>query len=165
MLVIVHFDFQSASASRDEMIVVDRLRGALAPDARHQAGDIWNKLVEKAGELIPVGGGATRATLAEQLAQDGFKLEAAPSFWRDIEAIDLESERALGDVKTHICGLRLHRSDAYDGLRSALTDSRFIQIDGQPGSGKSALLKELVEESRRNGPVVLLKDTQIRGGG
>ncbi len=60
VLVILHFDLQSAGTSRDELLVIDRLRGALPSDARGRAGDVWSKLVEKAGELIPVGGGATR---------------------------------------------------------------------------------------------------------
>jgi hypothetical protein len=165
VLVVLHFDFHSAGASRDESLVIDRLRGALPPDTRGRAGDLWSKLIEKAGVLIPVGGGATRASICAQLAQDGFTLGPAPSFWRDIAAIDRESERALGDLICHTSGLRLHRRDAYDQLRSALRDSRFLQIDGEPGSGKSALLKGLIEENRHNGPVFLLKDTRIHGGG
>ena len=165
VLVILHFDLFSASTSRDRLIAIDRLRGSLPSNARGRAGDVWSKLVEKAGVLIPVGGGATRASVGAQLAQDGFTLGPAPSFWRDIEAIDRESELALGDVRDHINGLRLHRTDAYDQLRSTLRESRFLQIDGEPGSGKSALLKALIEENRRNGPVFLLKDTRIHGGG
>ena len=76
-----------------------------------------------------------------------------------------ESERALSDIKSTIHGFRLHRAEAYETVRDALTDSRFIQISGEPGSGKSALLKEIAEESVRNGPVFVLKDTRIHPRG
>jgi len=163
--VIIHFDFQSGDASRDTAGVVDRLKGLLAPANRGLAAGIWDYLVKKAGELIPAGGGASRATLAQQLSRDGFSLGSAPSFWKDIATLQRESALALGDIKGHIHGLRLHRADPYQSVREGLEEARFIQIDGEPGSGKSVLLKDLAEECRRNGPVLVLKDTRIQPKG
>ena len=157
--VIIHFDFQSGENSRDAANVVDRLKGLLTPENRSQAARIWEHLVAKAGELIPAGGGATRATLLEQLTREGFTVGSGPSFLKDIAALQRESARALGNINSHIHGLRLHRTDAYQEVREALTDGRFVQIDGEPGTGKSALLKELAEECRRDGPVLVFKDT------
>lgn len=99
--VIVHFDFQSGEASRDAANVVDRLKGMLSPANRGLASRIWDHLIAKAGELIPVGGGATRATLIQQLTGHGFDLSPAPSFWQDIAALQRDSDRALGDIKSH----------------------------------------------------------------
>ena len=163
--VIIHFDFQSGEGSRDAASVVDRLKGLLAPENRAQAARIWDHLNKKAGELIPVGGGAIRATLIEQLTRDGLTVGSAPSFWKDIATLQRESSSALGDIKSHIHGLRLHRTDAYQEVQEALGGGRFIQIDGEPGSGKSALLKDLAEECRRTGPVLVLKDTRIQPRG
>ena len=163
--VIIHFDFQSGDASRDSAGAVDRLKGLLAPANRGLAIGIWDYLVKKAGEMIPAGGGASRATLAQQLSRDGFSLGSAPSFWRDIATLQRESALALGDIKVHIHGLRLHRANPYQSVREGLEEARFIQIDGEPGSGKSALLKDLAEECSRNGPVLVLKDTRIQPKG
>jgi hypothetical protein len=163
--VIIHFDFQSGIASRDAANIVDRLKGMLSPANRAQATRIWDHLIAKAGELIPVGGGATRATLVQQLTGHGFDLSPAPSFWKDIVALQGDSDRALSDIKSHLHGLRLHRAEAYQAVREALADCRFIQIDGEPGTGKSALLKELAKECRRDGPVLVLKDTRIQPKG
>ena len=115
--------------------------------------------------MIPAGGSATRSTLVAQLAKDGFTAGAAPSFWRDIQSLQRESRRALDDIKSQIQGLKLHRAAAYEKVREALADARFIQIDGEPGTGKSALLKEIAEECVRNGPVLVLKDSRIPPGG
>jgi len=162
---IVHYDFQSVAGSRDEANVIERLKSLLPPEHRGQAKPIWDHLVAKAGEMIPVGGGASRFTLAEQLATDSFTVGAAPSFWKDIEAVQWESRRALDDIKSHIQGLKLHRAEAYQQVREALSDARFIQIDGEPGTGKSALLKDIAEECTRNGPVFVLKDSRIHPKG
>ena len=163
--VILHFDFQSGDASRDAASAVDRLKGLLPPANRGDAAGIWDHLVKKAGELIPAGGGATRATLLEQLTRAGFSLGSASSYWKDIAILERESRLALGDIKSHIHGLRLHRADGYESVRQALGEGRFVQIDGEPGSGKSALLKVLAEECRRTGPVLVLKDTRIQPKG
>jgi hypothetical protein len=90
--VIVHFDFQSGEASRDAANVVDRLKGMLSPANRAQASRIWDHLIAKGGELIPVGGGGTRATLIQQLTGHGFDLSPAPSFWQDIAALQRDSD-------------------------------------------------------------------------
>lgn len=163
--VIVHYDFQSGPASRDAPNVIDRLKGILPPERRNQASQIWDHLVAKAGEMIPVGGGATRDTLSEALKSDGLPIGAAPSFWKDILALQLESLRALKDIKSDIHGLKLHRAGTYERVRAALADGRFVQIDGKPGTGKSAILKEIAEESARNGPVLIFKDVRIRPKG
>jgi len=161
--VIVHYDFQSEASSRDAAFVVERLKSVLVPEHRDQASRIWDHLVAKAGELIPAGGGATRATLVEQLA--GFDIGATPSFRKDIQILQRQSQRALDDIKSHIQCLKLHRAEAYQAVRDALSDGRFIQIDGEPGTGKSALLKEIAEECARNGPVFVLKDSRIHPKG
>jgi hypothetical protein len=163
--VIVHFDFQSADSSRDAANAIDRLRGILAPEDRDQATKIWDHLIAKAGELIPVGGGATRATLFDALKTAQFPVGAARSFWRDIEMLNRESQRALSDIRSTIHGLHVHRAESYQGARQALAEGRFIQLNGEPGCGKSALLKGIAEECSRNGPVFVLKDTRIHPKG
>jgi hypothetical protein len=163
--VIIHFDFQSEQSSRDAANVIDRLQGLLASDKRGQASQVWNYLIQRAGQLIPAGGSANRSTLTEQLAAEGLPTGSALSFWKDVQAIHRESERALSDIKSDIHKLKLHRPDAYLETRDALTDSRFIQIVGEPGTGKSALLKEIAEESVRIGPVFVLKDSRIHPRG
>jgi hypothetical protein len=133
---------------------------------RDQAKAIWDHLVAKAGEMIPVGGGATRTTLVEALRRDGLEAGPAPSFWKDIQTLRRESRRALDDIKSHMHGLRLHRAEAYRQVRDALNDGgRFVQIDGEPGTGKSALLKEIAEECEHAGPVFVLKDARIHPRG
>jgi hypothetical protein len=164
-LVIVHFDFQAGAGSRDEAMVIERLRAGLAPAHRGDAQKVWDHLVAGAGELGPVGGGATRATLADQLTKAGFNIGSAPSSRNDIRALQQESLRALAEIRSNIQGLKLHRATAHEGVRAALSEARFVQVDGEPGTGKSAVLKGIAEESARNGPVLVLKDSRIHAKG
>lgn len=162
--VILHFDFQN-QASRDEALAVALLVGSLPNADQTEAKRIWSHLVAKAGQLVPVGGGATRETLAADLLAEDIAVEHSKSFSTDIAAVNRESNRAIADIKDTIHGLRIHRDKTYAKIKDALTTARFIQIDGEPGCGKSALLKRLAQESATLGPVFLLKDARIHPRG
>jgi hypothetical protein len=162
---IIHFDFATEESSRDGESAEDRLRNHLPLDQRGRAAELWTHLIENAGRLIPVGGGATRASLIVQLQTEDKPAGTAASLWKDLEAIDRESKRALTTIKADIHGLRIYRPGLIDTINEALTSGRFIQLDGEPGSGKSALLREVAEGSARSGPIFVLKDIRIQPRG
>lgn len=162
---ILHFDFNAEDASRDAAGALERIRHCLPLEQRGQAAAIWTHLIAEAGEITPTGGGASRESLAASLQNAGLPSGSGATFWRDIQAIDQESKRALASIKGDIHGLRLNRTQAYEQVQDALRTARFIQVDGEPGSGKSALLKQLAEESAQSGPVFLLKDSRIQPRG
>lgn len=162
---ILHFDFHTEDASRDAQGALDRIRHCLPLEQRGQAAAIWSHLIAEAGEISPSGGGASRTSLAASLQRAGLPSGSSSTFWRDIHAIARESSRALASIKGDIHGFRLNRTQAYEQVQDALRTARFVQIDGEPGSGKSALLKQLAEEAAQSGPVFLLKDSRIQPRG
>lgn len=163
--VILHFDIGVDAGSRDLEAVHDRIRGYLPDGDRDRASDLWAHFVKVAGEMTPAGGGATRATLLDGLRADSLPTGLPGRFRADLEIVAKASDRALASVKDNIHGLRLHRLVAYRKIKSALEEGRFIQITGEPGVGKSALLKEIAEEAGRTGPVLVLKDSRIAARG
>ena len=158
---ILHFDFQTEEASRDVELAIDRIRRALKPEQRDQAVNIWNHLITRAGNSTPVGGGDSRATLLASITSEGLPPIIGGSLWRDVQNIRRESDRALSMIKADMHGLRLNRHKAHGAVVSALATGRFIQIDGEPGSGKSALLKQIANEHQQSGTVFVLKDQRI----
>ncbi|MHB8772429.1 MAG: hypothetical protein ACYC7J_15650 [Syntrophales bacterium] len=162
---ILHFDFDTEDASRDSAGALDRIRHCLPIEQRGRTAAIWSHLIAEAGIITPAGGGASRASLAASLQNAGLPSGAGATFWSDIQVIDQESKRALASIKGDIHGIRLNRMQAYEQVQDALSTARFVQIDGEPGCGKSALLKQLAEEAAQSGPVFLLKDGRIQPRG
>lgn len=162
---ILHFDFQNEEASRDVEHVIDRIRNALPTDARSRADSIWDHLIVRAGQAGPTAGGDTRETLVASLRSKSLPTLYSGSLWQDVQKIDRESRRALTTVKPDIQGLRLRRNKPFDAVVDAMAEGRFIQIDGEPGSGKSALLRQIAEQQHQLGSVFFLKDSRILSGG
>ncbi|WP_333593985.1 AAA family ATPase, partial [Anaerospora hongkongensis] len=55
------------------------------------------------------------------------------------------------------------RHNLLEETNELLTSHRFIQIKGLPGTGKSALLKEIVQSKLNNGTVLFLKSDRLIG--
>lgn len=163
--VILHFDFSLRNKSRDAEGVLERLRNYLPDNQTQKADALWKHLIVKAGEIISTGGGATRETLTSKLQSAGLPTGTSANFRKDIKAIDRESRQALGDIKSDIRGFHLHRSEVYEQVKQPLTEGRLILIYGEPGTGKSALLKDIAREARRIGPIFVLKDTRVHPRG
>lgn len=163
--VILHFDFSLRDKSRDAEGVLERLRNYLPDNQTQEANALWEHLIVKAGEIISTGGGATRETLTSKLQSAGLPPGTSVNFRKDIKAIGRESGQALGDIKSDIRGFHLHRSEVYEQVKQALTEGRLILMYGEPGTGKSALLKDIAKEARRIGPVFVLKDNRVHPRG
>lgn len=162
---ILHFDFNNEESSRDVENAVDRIRRILPTAERVKASQIWDHLIVRAGETAVVGGGETRASLLADLKKTGLPATTSETFRDDIEQINRESKRAMETIKADIHGLKLKRNASYDAIQDALDNGRFVQIDGEPGSGKSALLRQLAEEEAETGPIFFLKDMRVQPGG
>ena len=162
---LLHFDFNNEEASRDVASAIDRVQRILPTEERPRASQIWDRLIVRAGETTVAGGGETRTSLLSVLEEAGLPATSSEAFRDDIEKIDRESRRSMETVKADIDGLKLKRNGTYDEILDALGNGRFVQIDGEPGGGKSALLRQLAEEEAQTGPIFFLKDMRVHPGG
>ncbi len=161
---ILHFDYQLETSSNKTQ-VLERIENFLPPDQLNKANSIWEYLVGYCGELIPAGGGETRRSLSRKLHQNGLPIGTLRNFIGDIEEINSESLRALDDISTKVRGYSISRPLIYQKLKKEVSENRVIYIIGEPGTGKSALLKSFAIENESEGPIFFLKDLRIRSGG
>ncbi len=162
---ILVFDFE-AVGSEFEHYARERCRFALATDQGGRAGDLWAGLVNDAETTGRAAGTRSRQQVVEKFAVEGgyrFAVELAhgPSFARLAE----EARFALLDVEDHIGGARLSRTALVEEGNAQLVSAPLLNIKGAPGSGKSMVLKRLVEQSAEQGRVIVLRGGRIVGGG
>jgi len=160
--VVLYFDFEHDEASERRIEVTERLRYALPPKDNGRAPDLWRSLVEIVDATKSSAGSVDRPQLIERLAGN-FQLVPMRQWLPAIEKLREVAARAIGDIKTDIGGIHLTRQTLIESLDEQINTEQFIEIVGEPGSGKSALLKDLATRKAEEGPILFLKATRLYG--
>jgi hypothetical protein len=142
---------------------VNRLSDLLAADAAVQTGAaLFSCLCHNAR----VGAGSakiwTRPSLLHEL-KDNFQLRAVPSYAHDLTVIGELTAHALSDISAEIDGVHIQRNALIAGVHDRLATHRFVNISGLPGTGKSVVLRTVVDEMMTSGPVFVLKSDRLSG--
>lgn len=160
--VVLHFDFEHDEASSSRIEVTERLRYALSPLDNDRAPDLWRTLVEIVDAAKPAAGSVDRPQLIERLASN-FKLAPMRQWLPAIEKLREVAARAIDDIKDDIGGIHLTRRVLIESLDEQLNTDQFIEIVGEAGSGKSALLKDLATRKTEEGSILFLKASRLHG--
>jgi hypothetical protein len=164
-LQILVFDFEApGSASRD--LCCERSKGALAPADVARADALWAALTEIAFESAKRGGTMDRLSLLEALKPYGFKLAGERRHFEARRALAEAAAQALADIRVKVGDVQLARRDWLDQVRSSLSGGRYVEIRGEPGVGKSGVLRYTAELVQREGQVVVLSASRCvaKGG-
>lgn len=160
---ILRFDVLH-EGGRDEAAAVEILRPGLHPEDASRTDDLWYRLRVIAQEAAGRAGGFTRSSLLEHL--DGLiRLAGALSLRGEIGRLEAEAELALKDIGAMIEGIEVERTSLIASTDQAASSRRFVQLNGLPGSGKSAVLRAVAMRRRTVGPVVVLKSDRLSGKG
>jgi len=161
--VILVFDTLSEGAS-GSFEAIERLRNALPTGERHRAEELWVRLSQISRQASGAAGSFSRATLVEQLL-GVFDLSSLPSMRSDLTKVAEETRHALQGIRMDISGLIIPRNSILDKVNDINNGKRFIQLAGEAGSGKSAVLRALAEEHARHGFALVLTDKRLVGPG
>ena len=162
---ILVFDFE-APGSDYEHRAREQGRFALAPEQADRAADLWPILAFVALRLAGAAGDIDRPTLAKEL-NETHGLRFGPHV--DLRGVHANltdaAKHALDDIRHQVGGVRLPRTEAIEHAEALLEPSRMLQIVGEPGVGKSAVLKHLAERLTPEGSIIVLAPGRIVAGG
>ena len=161
---ILHFDF-AAQGSAHEAWQLERAAHALQPDDAGRAEALWRCLVQLAIEAAASGGQFNRDELVQKVRGGGFSLAGERRYSSARSAIAEDARHALEDIWDRIGRVRLIRGEHLAAIRTALEQGRYVEIRGEPGVGKSGLLKRLAEERSTQSRIVVLSPGRVRAGG
>jgi hypothetical protein len=154
-LQILVFDF-TAEGSASEYLAKERAVRALRPDDALSAGNLWAMLIELALQIAASGGDRTRDRLIADLRRQPFQLAGDRRFASTRAALAEASHNALSDIGDQVDSVSLTRHERVSAVHAALDDGRYIEIRGEAGVGKSALLKHFAEQYALEGQIVIL---------
>ena len=161
---ILPFDY-TAQGSAFESWDKERAARMLHSDAAHHAGDFWKRLIELAIETESSGGEFDQARLKAILKKDSFRLAGGHQFATARTALAEAARHAMDEIHDQVGDVSLSRSHWLDDVRSGLTRGRYLEIRGDAGVGKSALLKRLAHQLAGEAPIIVLSPKRTTGGG
>jgi hypothetical protein len=104
----------------------------------------------------------SRATLLNQL-RGTVRLNIAPRFQRDLDALKQFCETGLAEVADAVEGFHVPRPTFDAKVEAKLASHRLVNISGLPGCGKSAILKRAAQQAANAGPIPFIKADQLEG--
>jgi len=153
-LRILVFDFTS-QASASEELAKERAVRALHPDDRPRAETLWNTLTELALEIGANAGERNRESLIEELTRRSFRLAGHRRYFSARATIAEASRDALSDIGDRVGNVTLTRLEPVAAIHAALDGARYIEIRGDAGVGKSAVLRHFAEQTALEGRVIV----------
>ena len=161
---ILYFDFIAPGSTADSL-ARDRCADILHPETKDQATNFWDALILRAASIAADGGDVTQTSLTEHF-RGRFRFEGDHRYHLVCAAVAAASDMALEDVATTVLGVSLPRTKQIDAIRAAIaTKLRFIEIRGEAGVGKSALLKRFALEVARESRVLAFAPGRVAPGG
>ena len=161
---ILPFDY-TTSGSIATTLDIERAARALHHDEVSRADDFRRVLVEAAIETAASGGDWTRERLIDRVRKGAFRLTGFRRYQEARRAIAEASRLALKDIGDRVGGVALTRVERVTAVRTALDQGRYVEIRGEAGVGKSALLKHVAEELSKDATIIVLSPRRTPNGG
>lgn len=163
-LQILVFDF-TAQGSSAAQLAREQCARALEPAGATRAGEFWKVLTDLALEIATSAGDRDRKRLLEDLQEFSFQLAVLPGNDGAFRSLTELSRNALEDIDDRVCGVKLNRLAPVSAVRGALDTSRYVEIRGDAGVGKSGILRHLAEQVAIESQVLVLTPDRTPAGG
>jgi|TARA_R110002124_G_scaffold287327_1_gene472906 hypothetical protein len=161
---ILEFDFESSSPlAKTYALMLARM--SLAAGDASKVGALWEALIAISIGEAKSGGSLTRDELRSKVTDLGFNLSGDTRFEESRAKLAELSRQALQEIGGSVAGVSLSRTKTVEALNSALDEKRYIQIRGDAGVGKSAVLRTLAQRVACEAHIVVLDPLNTPKGG
>lgn len=163
-MLILEFDFE-ATAPITRIYGHALARMALADEDIDRAGSLWSRLIDLSIKTGTIGGKIDRTALLADLAEAGFRLAGNREYGPARVRLAELAQNTLAHIGTSVAGVTLPRLEAVAAVDDASEAHRFVEVRGDPGVGKSWVLRHLAERVARQAPIIVLdRDATPPGG-
>lgn len=141
---------------------INHLRSALRETEQNAASSLWDRLATIARSKASVNAIVDRKQLQLELSRD-FAFLPSQRLASAINILTKESRNGLLDVRDDISGFHIERSATLERVAELASTKKLVLLHGQPGCGKTVVLKSLASQRSESGPVVFLKSDRLSG--
>ena len=157
---ILRFDF-TAPGSAEEVLARERAARALDAAETPRAAELFTALTAIALQAASAGGDRTRTQLRDELRALSFRLAGDRNLSPVRKALKEAADHALADIGDYVANVSIPREERVNEVREALDRGRYVEIRGDAGVGKSAMMKYLAAQIATEAQVMVLSPSRI----
>lgn len=163
--VILRFDFHNPNSS-DYIHILDFLRTITKEKENQDVHSLFSFLTDISAELYRTAGSINEEILRLRLeTEKNFIFHTPTNFSKDLEILNEHADLIVNNIREDINGLQLNRISIIEEVYKQLQEYDCLELIGAPGSGKSAILKSLIQNQRGEGHSLVLSGDRIEGNG
>jgi hypothetical protein len=163
-LQILVFDFTEPGGQSLEP-VLERARNVLSASDAASARALWGVLTPMGMRTATAAGDRTLKSLQTELQQHNFGWAGQRQYFEARQHLKDDAQHALQSIYNTISGVSLLRPRYVETVESALDVHQYVEIRGEPGVGKSAILRHLAEKMATESRIVVLSPTRTPAEG
>lgn len=130
-------------------------------DSTLTEGEIWAQLYEFISLLNKDGGLISLDSLVKEPFYKHFELEKLLPFYSTIDKLHQDSNLILNQLSNEIHGFHIDRFSLKEQIVNSINNHRLTIITGNPGVGKSAIIKDVLTESFKSAHLIVFRADQL----
>ncbi|GAB4022648.1 hypothetical protein GCM10028808_70760 [Spirosoma migulaei] len=159
-LVILEYDFGHES-STSETNFLNLIRLAKNQTYSISEKEIWNSVFAFAARLNKDGGSVTIGNIQSESFATYFDPAQLFDSYKAIRKLQEDSQAIINPLKNTIADFHLNRTELRNNLIASIANQKLTIVTGEPGAGKSALVKDVITECIPNTAVLIFKADQF----
>jgi len=161
---VLEYDFLN-EGSVDRTYFLNLIKLSKSKKSTATEKEIWDSVFAYVATLNPNGGNVTLESIKDKDFFQHFDNEQLSPYFKAVEKLKSDSKEILRPIKTSIGKgeneFHLPRTEAREKILQAISGSQFTIVTGKPGVGKSAEIKEIIQNDFTNASVFVFRADQF----
>ena len=161
---VLEYDFLNEN-SVDKTYFLNLIKLSKSKNSTLTEKEIWDSIFTYVSTLNPSGGGVTLESVKNEDFFKHFDNAQLSPYIKAVEKLKADSKEILRPIKTSIGKenneFKLQRTEVREKIIEALNNSQLTIVTGKPGVGKSAVIKEIIQNDFSNANIFVFRADQF----
>lgn len=157
---LIEYDFLN-TGSVDQSNFLNLIKLTRNQDSTITENEIWDSILSLVSSHNKDGGSFTFESISQNEIFRHFNVKKISPYSISLEKLRKDGELILGPIKNTIGEIHLDRTNQRSEIYDSINKNKITIVTGNPGVGKSAIIKELLESEYSNSPVFVFRADQF----
>jgi hypothetical protein len=159
-LELLEYDFLN-EGSVDESYIINLIKLTKNTTAEIDEKSIWDKIIAFITKYNPDGGSIDFKKISDDSLFQYFDIKKLDLYSESVQKLFLDSELILSPIKNSIGLVHFDRTELKSTIVNSVYSNSITIVEGKPGVGKSAIMKDLFQNEYKNANILTFKADQF----